>query len=285
MTLKELNERSILTAIEHRKKGRESKDLSMKRLLTTVVTICCLFPLAAQAQWGDLKLKFVLDGKPSAAAPIAVTKDPQFCGKHGLKDESVVIDAKTGAISNVVVFMYLTSTAKKPKVHPDYSKVDGTEASLKNQNCRYQPRILTMMTSQTLLAANPDPVGHNTKIDTFDPANPAQNFNLPAGAEVKHKFNVEERLPIPVSCSIHPWMKAYILIKDNPYMGVSDANGEVTIKNVPEGSWRFRIWQETAGYISDAKSSVKLSKGRFDVTIKSGMNDLGTFKVSADEFK
>lgn len=256
----------------------------MKRILTTMITLCCLSPLAAQAQWGDLKMKFVLDGKPSEATPIAVTKDAQFCGKHGLKDESVVIK-KSGEISNVVVFMYLTSSSKKPSVHPDYKKLDGTEVALKNENCRYQPRILTLLTSQTLVASNPDPVGHNTKIDTFDPANPSQNFNLPAGSEVKHKFNKEERLPIPVSCSIHPWMKGYVLIKDNPYMGVSDENGEINIKNVPAGSWTFRIWQEKAGYISEAKAPVKLSKGRFKVTIKPGENDLGTFKVSASEFK
>lgn len=40
---------------------------------------------------------------------------------------------------------------------------------------------------------------------------------------LKQSFKMEERLPASVSCSIHPWMTARLLIRDNPYTGVTNS--------------------------------------------------------------
>ena len=76
--------------------------------------------VASAQQWGDLEGTFVYKGTPPTPAKIVVDKDPQFCGKHNLVEEKVVVNKENGGLANVVV--YLLAQAK-PKIHPDYAKM------------------------------------------------------------------------------------------------------------------------------------------------------------------
>ena len=120
-----------------------------------------------------------------------------------------------------------------------------------NHQCRFEPHVTMLRTTQTLVAGNKDPVGHNTNLSTLK--NPPQNILIPAMGEQKLNFPMDESLPTTVNCNIHPWMKSFVVIKDHPYMGVSDKDGKVTIKNVPAGKWTFQFWQEAAGYVSEVE--------------------------------
>lgn len=237
-------------------------------------------PVFAQAaDWGDLTLQFVVDGKTPAPKSITANKDPEVCGKHKLVEETLTV-GPNGGIGGV--FVYLRSTGKVP-VHPDYEKTAKADIEIDNKGCRFEPHTVVLRVGQSLLIKNSDPIGHNTKIDFL--SNPPINPIIPAGGMLKQSFKAEERLPASVSCSIHPWMTARLLVRDNPYAGSTDAEGKLTIKNVPAGKWEFQIWHEGAGFITEAKDSagksVKWSKGRVDWTVKAGKNDLGTFKVDA----
>ena len=54
-----------------------------------------------------------------------------------------------------------------------------------------------------------------------------------------------EEVAIPVKCNVHPWMKAYIAVFDNPYFQVTGKDGSFTIKNVPPGTYTVTAWHET----------------------------------------
>lgn len=255
-----------------------------KSNLAAVVLSMGLLTPAFAADWGDLKIKFQATGPVKAAAKIDVNKDQAFCGKHGLKDESLVI-AKDGSVANVFVYLYVGRGGKKPPVHPDYAKAAKANVNLDNKNCRFEPHVLTVRTGQTLLIGNPDPVGHNSKVDTY--SNPPINPIIPAGGVHKKVFTLPERLPAKVSCSIHAWMNSWIIVQDHPYMGVTDKTGAVTIKNVPAGKWTYQVWHEKAGYVQDVTfggKTTKWKRGRPTFTIKKGMNDLGTVKVATKIF-
>jgi hypothetical protein len=47
-----------------------------------------------------------------------------------------------------------------------------------------------------------------------------------------------------VVCDIHPWMKSWWLVADNPYFAVTDATGAYEIKDVPAGDQKVVVWQE-----------------------------------------
>ena len=260
-------------------------------LVLFALTAALAVPGSAQ-DFADVKMVFRYDGSPPAASPITVTKDQAFCGKKKLVDESLLVDAKSRGVANVIAYLYVRGADKKPAVHPSYTKTAKAEVKIANTGCRFEPRMVLLRSTQTLLVENPDSVGHNTKMDPIDQVkNPGQNFNLPAGSTLKHKFNAAESFPaFPVSCSIHPWMKAWVVLKENPYMGVSSKQGEMIIQKVPVGEWSFRIWQEAAGNIRNvpgkqgAKAIKTDRRGRIKVKVpKKGVTL--TFNLPAKLFK
>ena len=97
-----------------------------------------------------------------------------------------------------------------------------------------------------------------------------------------------ESTPIPAACNIHPWMRAYLVVTELPYVAVTNENGEFTIENLPSGEWTFQIWQEKAGYIQSAErdgKTQKWEKGRTTFAIHEGENDLGDIKVKPEAFE
>ena len=254
-----------------------------KRLLLALVVVALLSTnVLSAAEWGDLKFKFVYDGTPPVPAKINVNKDVQFCGQFGLVDEELVVNKENKGIANIVAYMY-TRSGPKPEIHPDYAEKADAKLVLDNNKCRFAPHVVMLTTTQTLVLKNSDTVGHNTNYAGF--RNPAFNDLIPPGAQIEKKLTVGgERAK--VQCSIHPWMLAYVVVNDNPYGSVSDKNGELVIKHIPVGTWTFQLWHAgIGGYVADVKQDGKAtewSRGRLEVTIKPGMNDLGEIKYAPE---
>ncbi len=224
----------------------------------------------------------MLEGTTPKAEEIVPTKDQQVCGKEKLYDEGLLFD-KSGGIANAVIML----KTKNVPVAPEYAKTASDKVEMDNKNCRFEPHIAILRTSQTLELKNTDPVSHNTKIDPL--VNPGINPILAAGGEpITQKFNSEEGLPVKVGCNIHPWMSGYIIVRKDPYAAVSDKDGNFEIKDLPVGKeLEFVLWQEKSGYLKNAsfKGGKTDTRGRFKYKIKPGDNDLGDIKVSASMFK
>lgn len=249
--------------------------------LLSLVALCAL-PVAAFAADGSIKVNFKLEGTAPTPAKLAVDKDAAFCGPKGLVDETIKVGPKNG-IQNIVMYMFTTTTKKAPESKAALEAL-AKEVKVDNMGCRYEPRVTAMHTSQSLVIGNPDPIGHNSKGELFK----NQSFNdlIPAGGSVKKTFKEKEPRPMPLSCNIHPWMGGYLLIADHPYFGVSDANGDITIKNVPEGTHTFVIWHET-GFVTKGNQKGKASEwklGKIEVKV-AGATDLGEFTIPQDVIK
>jgi hypothetical protein len=131
--------------------------------------------------------------------------------------------------------------------------------------------MVALRSSQKLRILNSDPVGHNTKIDATGRA--AQiNATIPSNSSVMYSPGGESQEPFPVSCSIHPWMGARMIVRDSPYCAVTKADGSFEIANVPAGvPLEFRIWQERAKFLQDVSvngQAEKWPKGRMKVTLQ-----------------
>lgn len=238
---------------------------------------------ALAADYGDITGTFVFDGTPPKPEPAKVTKDEAVCAGRGLVDESLLVN-KNGGIQNVAIWMYILRGEKAPAAHPDAKP---QSLILDNMGCRFDPRVVCMSTQDELVLSNTDPIGHSTKIEFF--VNKPQNPSLAAGAKLslKGEITAAETLPAKVSCGIHPWMGAWVLVQEHPFFAVSNEEGKFTIKNVPAGKWTFRIWHEKAGYVADvAAGSAKTDRGgRVEITVGKGVNDLGKISVPAKIFK
>ena len=227
-------------------------------------------------EWGDLDAQFLYKGTPPTPAKLQITKDPEFCGKHNLVEETVVVNKENKGLANVVVYLMATT---KPKIHPDYEKEAKAEVVVDNENCRFEPHVSAIRTGQTLVLGNKDPVAHNTKAEFFQ--NNPFNDLIPAKGSIKKSFTKAEATPSVISCSIHPWMNAYLLIREDPYFAVSDKDGKLAIKNLPTGEHTFVVWSNK--FISNVTVDGKATtwtRGRVKVNIKPGKNSLGKVEVT-----
>jgi len=251
--------------------------------LAVVGCVLAIAPPARAQQWATLKGHLVVDGKMGSPAPVNADKDVAVCGKQKLVDEKVVV-SPAGDLANAVVYV----RDKSVEVSPEYAKTAKDEVVLDNKDCRFEPHVVILRTTQSLLLKNSDPVGHNTKVDLIK--NDSFNDMLPASQSLKKTgLSKEETLPLNVSCSIHPWMNAVILIRNNPYAEVSKADGTFEIKDLPAGvELEFQFWQEKAGNLKNIKNDKDFAtdgKGRVKLTLKPGVTDLGTIKIPSGAFE
>lgn len=259
-----------------------------QRLTLSMLGLIVAWAGAANAEdWGTLKGRFVYGGDPPAATKLKADKDPEVCGAHELFQESLVVDPSTKGIANVIMFLHLERGDKAPPIHPDFAATPA-EARIDNVGCRFEPHVLVVRSGQPMIIGNKDPVGHNTKIDSIK--NAQINPIVAANSEIKHKLAKEERMPVRVSCSIHTWMQAWIVVKDSPYATASKADGSFEIANLPVGKWTFQVWQEANSgtnitQVERGGKSEAWKKGRVELEIKPGDNDLGEIVIPASVFK
>lgn len=255
-----------------------------KKLLSLAAVAVTGFGSVAQAEeTGTLKMTFVYGGAPPVPEKIDVNKDQAFCGKVPLIDEKLVVNSENSGLKDVIFYVY---TGRGGSKLPPFEPSDKT-FELANDQCRFEPHVVLMQTGDTLKVTNPDEVGHNANMQFL--ANAPQNFQIPPGGEKSVQLEDAEPAPIPVECNIHPWMKAYVVVLEHPFVGVSNENGVLEIKGLPPGELEFRLFHEGAtGSIKEVKidgKKEKLSRNRISLKIKPGMNDLGKIEIPADSFK
>lgn len=218
--------------------------------------------------WATLRGQFVFDGDPPAMAPYAVTKEPEICTESGKAppQETLIVDPASKGIKNVVVFLR-DATRVNDSAKP---KADNLEFDQKH--CVFLTHVAGLTVGQTLDIKNSDPTGHNTNI-------PGMSFNqlIPTGGAIPVKIQKDAPAPLPVNCSIHPWMRAYVLPRKDGYFAITDAQGKFEIANVPAGEpLEFQVWHESGGAPSngligntpDAPDVKWSNRGRLSVTLK-----------------
>ncbi len=233
--------------------------------------------------WGHFSGTIVFHGEAPPAPRYSVNADRAFCGRHALVDESLLVDPMGRGVKNVVVYLYQSRSDAPPKIHPAYEARAADRIVLDNKDCRFEPHITLLRTTQTLVLTNSDRIGHNAKVDA---RHKPTNSLIPSGGEFETKFDSAERLPCQVGCNIHPWMRGYIVIKDNPYMAVTDRHGKFRIDNLPVGEWTFQFWHEEAGYLREVTVDGKPTewpRGRLKVEIQPGNNGLGKVAMTVED--
>ena len=251
-----------------------------KRLLSACTAASLLAGSTSfAADWGTIKGKFVFKGD-AKAEKIVPNKDTAYCSAHPLVDEAVVVGGD-GELANVFVFLN-AGRGKKVDVHPDI-KPSAEAKVLDNHFCRFEPHAMTLWTKEKLEIRNSDDgIGHNTNASMLF-ANPKFNEQVTGAAPIVKEFTKTESYPSKVACNVHPWMNAYVLIRDNPYMAVSAADGTFEIANVPAGKHDFAFWHEAKGNLKDLKVGKDKAdrKGQLQIEVPAGETvDLGVIEIT-----
>lgn len=259
-------------------------------MIHQVPTYCLLIvvPIASAVfadgqDTGTLRMQFLYDAVPPEPEKIKVDKDIEFCGRCSLFDESLIVDKQTLGINNVVFAVYngrggsrLEAVQRDPKT-----------VTLVVENCRFDPHVLCMLAGDTLHIVERDKVGHNPNVFFF--RNDANFGVVPAGVPRSIKVTNTEPVPVPIECNIHPWMRAYLVVLDHPFVSVSDDQGRIEIEGLPAGKELvFRLFHESARKplpeLEIHGRKVPTDRHLIRLKIEPGMNDFGTIKIPAAAF-
>jgi hypothetical protein len=172
------------------------------------------------------------------------------------------------------------------------SNAPENQVAFDQKACVFLTRNAAMRTGQTLKIINSDPVGHNTNIPGF-----GFNQSVPAMSFLTYVPPKEVSEPYSVSCSIHPWMSAWLLTRNDGFFAVTKPDGSFELKNLPAGvKLDIQVWHESApGHRLDVEKTSdqaptlvwkKGKKGRVFITLEPGQTvDLGTIEVPLDAFQ
>jgi plastocyanin len=195
------------------------------------------------ADTGTISGKVTIAGLAPKLANLPVTRDMKFCGTSK-PDESLEVGER-GGVKNVVVWL---TDAPAPKKIEKKQKLD-------QQSCAFTPHVIAATVGSTLDVVNSDPVLHNARAQAgetraFNYAMPIKGHLIPTRLKKDGFFKV--------SCDVHPWMRAWLVVLPSAAYAITDANGAYTLEGVPAGKHRIKTWHERLG---EREDEVEVSAG------------------------
>ena len=149
---------------------------------------------------------------------------------------------------------------------PNVATATPTTAVLSQRGCRYDPHVFALQVGQRLVVTNGDPTVHNVLVEPSNPANPGANAPEIPGGSLPLTFNAADD-GVKFSCSVHPWMRAYATVFDNPCHAVTGPDGAFRIDGLPAGTYTLVAHHEQLG---DQRQTVTFTtaKPTADVTFE-----------------
>jgi hypothetical protein len=237
--------------------------------------------------WGTLSGTFKYAGKPPTPGMLTIDKDTEVCGKgKGIQDNSLLV-ASDGGIANIVLY------ARVKRVHESAQPLEGDNAPeviFDQKGCMFLTHVLAFQLGAKVGIKNSDPIGHNTKVDPSK-GTPVNQTLAADSAPMDYRASAEEAVPATVSCSIHPWMRAYLLPRKDKYFAVTKPDGSFEIANLPAGEdVEIQVWHERASgpghaLVLDNKELKWSPKGRFKVTLDVDQTKSLALEVPATAFQ
>jgi plastocyanin len=118
-------------------------------------------------------------------------------------------------------------------------------AVIDQQNCKYHPEVLGVMTGQKIEIRNDDTTTHNIHPTPQD--NREWNESQAPNAPPLEKSFAHPELMMQVRCNQHPWMKMYVNVVSNPFFAVTDSQGKFEITGLPPGDYTLAVVHDRLG--------------------------------------
>jgi plastocyanin len=187
---------------------------------------------------GSIEVQVSYSGTPPTPGVLNMSSVPACANLHPtpVLDPGLVVT--DGRLANAVVYIKSGFGDRGFDAPADAVVID-------QKGCLYDPRIAALMVGQPLQFRNSDTEAHNVhgRPRTVD----AWNFLMSRPNSTRDVSFDKPEVGIPVSCDIHPWMRAYVSVFDNPYFAVTPRDGTVTLRSVPPGDYVVAVWHETLG--------------------------------------
>ena len=179
--------------------------------------VWCL-TLAVPAWAGTLRGTVRFVGTAVEQKKLVVTVDQSVCGRD--KDaEDLSVSADKG-IRNVVVSLQLP---------PSDVKWTAAPVQMDQKQCVFVPRVVLVPAGGVVEFLNGDRLLHNLRGQTKD--NPSFNRTQPKGRTIPILFKTPEI--IRIDCDLHPWMRAWVVVAEHPFLCADRGPGRVRPRQRP----------------------------------------------------
>lgn len=132
-----------------------------------------------------------------------------------------------------------------------------SEAATINQVGKsFAPGVVVVRVGQVVEFKNGESLLHNVHMISLDSGDTLFNIAMPVIGMV-HRFTPEEPGVYAILCDVHPEMEAYVIATNSPYFTVAAADGAFEMPEVPDGSYKMRVWnvKESRSYERDVQVS------------------------------
>jgi plastocyanin len=174
-----------------------------------------------------------LVGDVPAANVLKVDKDKATCGHDDRPSEALMVSGDS-SVQNAVVSITNISKGKK---------FEGGTPSLDQKGCVFIPHVSMIPQGSSIELLNSDDVMHN--LHSWSMKNTAFNEGVAAHGSISKTFEFPET--VKVTCDVHKWMTSWLIVQENPYYALTDANGHYKLEGVPAGTYTVQAWQESLG--------------------------------------
>ena len=119
---------------------------------------------------------------------------------------------------------------------------------LLNAECVLSPRVQAVMATGTLNVSSEDVTMHRDHIINVETGELVgiAPFN-DNGEVVPFDRVLDKPAQLEVTCQLHPWSKAYVIVLDHPYFAMTSPTGTFSIDNIPPGTYHVRAWHPSLG--------------------------------------
>lgn len=108
----------------------------------------------------------------------------------------------------------------------------------------FQPHVLVIQQGTTVEFLNSDKVSHNVFWSAIS-GDKKKSHNMGTWPTGQRKpFRFDEPGVVPLLCNVHPEMSGYIIVSPTPYFAQTEADGEFSLANVPDGQYTITAWHE-----------------------------------------
>jgi len=116
-------------------------------------------------------------------------------------------------------------------------------AVMDQQDMKFIPPVLPVLAGTRVEFANNDKTFHSV----FSLSEP-KKFDLGLYSPGRRRsVTFDKPGVLRILCSVHPSMEAYIVVKNHPFFGVANAQGNYSINAVPLGKYRVEAWHPDLG--------------------------------------
>lgn len=204
-----------------------------------VVLAFALLLAANAAPSGKIAGKITVAGLAPKLANLPVTRDLKICGTS--KPDEALEVGPGGGVKNVVLWVVDGAPPKKPAKTDKKPKLD-------QESCAYSPHVLATTLGSTVDIINSDQLLHNVRATlgdgkSFNYAMPLKGHIVPTKMKAlgAHK----------VTCDVHPWMHAWLVVLPTSEYAVSDGEGNFALEGIAPGKHKVKIWHERLGERED----------------------------------